>query len=66
MQLLQLTFGGKLVRWPRDRDEESIQWWLLSRTDVFPFQMAEIKEALKERGWIRRVDRREFCDIPTP
>lgn len=66
MQLLQLTFGGRLVRWPRDRDEESIQWWLLSHTDVFPFQMAEIKETLKERGWIRRVDRREFCEIPTP
>ncbi len=61
---LQRKFGGQTVRWTRDPKEVNVQWWLVADTDLFPFQLAELKLELEALKWIRRLPRREYCVMP--
>jgi three-Cys-motif partner protein len=64
---LQRNLGGRTLKWTsNDRQEITVRRALLEGTAVFSFQAAEIRNALRQRGWLRRVDRIDVCAIPPP
>lgn len=62
-QVLLSRFGGQTVRWS-ESERVSVRPFLLEETSVFHFQCSEIKEELRRRGCLRRVERREICVFP--
>jgi three-Cys-motif partner protein len=62
---LQDRFGGTTLRWTSQKGQgSSVRSLLLVETSVFPFQCQEIREHLRSNGWLRRVGRRDECEIP--
>ena len=63
---IQLRFGGQTVRWTEDEQstDASVKGFLLDGTEVFDFQVPEIKDALKAWGWFQRRHRKEVCEVP--
>lgn len=63
---LRDRFGGTTLRWTSQKGQgSSVRSLLLVETSVFPFQCQEIREHLRSNGWLRRVGRRDECEIPT-
>jgi three-Cys-motif partner protein len=62
-QLLLSRFGGQTVRWS-DPIGGSVRGLLLEETVAFNFQCPEIKEELRQRGLLRRMNRLEMCVFP--
>src|SRR6266550_592880 len=62
-QILLSRFGGQTVRWS-DPIGGSVRGLLLEETLVFNFQCAEIKQELRQRGVLTRMNRLEMCVFP--
>lgn len=62
-QILLSRFGGQTVRWS-DAIGGSVRGLLLEETLVFNFQCAEIKQELRQRGVLTRMNKLEMCVFP--
>lgn len=63
---VQERFGGRAVRWSAEKGQEieTVKRFLLEETDVFDFQCPEIKAGMKDRGWLRTINRLQHLVVP--
>ena len=54
-------FAGRTMSWSNDGDGESVKSFALRVTAIFGFQCNELKTALRERGVLAKVSKRDTC-----
>jgi hypothetical protein len=66
LQFLQQRYGGQTIRWSgkKGADAGAIKRVLLEGTSLFHFQCAEIKDELRRRGWLQKLNRVEQVTVP--
>jgi three-Cys-motif partner protein len=68
MEQVRLAFAGSTLPWSAESSDHEItvRRFVLERTPMFPFQLDELKAALKAAGYLQRFDRKLTCTFPPP
>ena len=62
LRRLTRALAGDTLPWAEDRC--GVRDLVLANTELFGFQMAELKAALKRAGILQRINRKEVCVFP--